>query len=229
MTYLLGETLREAVYVHSYYTRLAQSALDRADHLRGLGYTDASESIMILRYRLIETKKQYRKIIMKLINDDPFMQTCRNVRRLNGTTVAELFYYIDISKSDTVSQLWAYCGLGVFSGYSQQVNNAMNATTSTWNPNVYRTAGRVRSQLIRRDGPYRPVFEKRKAYELDRGQAPIAASHRALRYTSKRWLKHVWIAGRTIFNLPTNLPHMDDRDDLESYGWDIGATGEGTL
>jgi len=107
----------------------------------------------------------------------------------------------------TVSQLWAYCGLGDpakvrKAGTSQEDNMAAgNRKAGSFAYQLATSSKRLtgkpdKNGVIRRRSPYRSVYEEKKAFYVD-GRPEWTAGHSenaALRYTAKRVLRDIWVA-----------------------------------
>jgi len=214
--------LREVVYVYSYYTRLSKSLHARINNLRAHNQPDAAAAMEILLARLTETRLGYRAILYQRIAHDPFMRAARGVLYLNGIMVAELFSTVDIERASSPAALWAFCGLAVVWNTSQLKARALGAAKVTWNPAAARAIGSLRKYILAKKCPYRPIYDKRRLYELHRGYKPVVAHRRALRYAVKLWLKHAWIVMRLVHGLPLGNVHADDKlADPTAFGWEL--------
>lgn len=218
--YGLSPTLAESVYVYDYYMRLVQSITQREKNMRAKGWTDAADALLVLRARLTEVRNLYKKILYNDIANDKFMQTCKNVRGLNGIDVARALMDVNIAYAPTPAALWQFAGLGVEQGHSTGIAWALRIGTKRMHLLTFRRIGRLRQRLLSKKGPYRKDYERRRLYELNRGYSALVSHRRAVRYVTKIWLKHVWIAMRAVHGLPTGDPHEADKTaDLLSYGW----------
>ncbi len=107
----------------------------------------------------------------------------------------------------TVSQLWAYCGLGDpkkvrKAGCSQdELLAAGNRTAGSFAYQLADSAkktvgGLNKLGVFRRRSPYRDVYEEKKAFYIE-GRPEWTAGHcdnATLRYVSKRILRDIWVA-----------------------------------
>jgi hypothetical protein len=90
----------------------------------------------------------------------------------------------------------------------------------TFSSEAFAAISGVRRGVLVKNGPYRPVYEQRKVYELKRGYGGKVANVRAIRYATKLWLKHAFYALRVTHGLPLPDPHPDDINfDPRPYGW----------
>lgn len=96
--------------------------------------------------------------------------------------------------------LWKRFGLAVIDGERQRkCANAEKAIQHAYSPQRRSWAFVLSTCLLRSqgsDGPYRLIYDERKAYELANGQTKLVAHLRAQRYMLKRLLKHAWQASR---------------------------------
>lgn len=102
-----------------------------------------------------------------------------------------------------VSGVWKRAGLAVIDGERQRKKaDAEKALEHGYSPARHAVFWNIGEALLKAQGtgeaagPYRRVYDARKAYELARGQPLIAAHKRAARYMLKRLLRDVWRAWR---------------------------------
>ena len=96
--------------------------------------------------------------------------------------------------------LWKRFGLAVIDGERQRkCANADKAIQHAYSPQRRSWAFVLSTCLLRSqgsDGPYRLIYDERKACELANGQTKLVSHLRAQRYMLKRLLKHAWQASR---------------------------------
>jgi hypothetical protein len=100
----------------------------------------------------------------------------------------------------SVSAVWKRFGLAVIDGERQRrVADAQQALLHGYAPARRAFAYVLSTQLMRSqraEDPYRLIYDRRKAYELDREIPKARAHNRALRYMVKELLKASWKATR---------------------------------
>jgi hypothetical protein len=82
----------------------------------------------------------------------------------------------------------------------------------------------MRRFICGRSSPYRPVYEARRVYEeKEKFHNARYSALRAGRYTTKMYLKHLWVASRYVYQLPSAGVHELDRSPgPEEFGWVLG-------
>jgi len=112
----------------------------------------------------------------------------------------------DLSNYPTHSHLWKRCGLAVIDE-RRQGNPGPHASAEEWIRHGYSPRRRsliyvIGAALVKRngerDGRYRAVYDRRKAYELERGMPKGHAHNRAQRYMEKKLLRNLWNAWRVL-------------------------------
>lgn len=105
----------------------------------------------------------------------------------------------DLGSYDSVAKLWKRMGLAVIDGKSQRrVSDAAEAARHGYNPRRRSEMHVVGECILKAGGPYREVYDQRKAYETERApeMSKIHAHRRAMRYVEKRLLRDLWRAWR---------------------------------
>jgi hypothetical protein len=105
----------------------------------------------------------------------------------------------DLGSYDSVAKLWKRMGLAVIDGKSQRrVSDAAEAARHGYNPRRRSEMHVVGECILKAGGPYREVYDQRKAYETERTpeMSKIHAHRRAMRYVEKRLLRDLWRAWR---------------------------------
>ena len=109
-----------------------------------------------------------------------------------------------VSEYRSVSALWKRFGLAVIDGGRQRlVAGAELALLHGYAPQRRAYAYVLSTNLMRSqraEDPYRALYDRRKAYELERGLPKAHAHNRALRVMVKRLLQDAWVADRALLN-----------------------------
>lgn len=103
----------------------------------------------------------------------------------------------DLSGYANPAKLWKRLGLAVFDGRSQRkATDPAEAARQGYNPRRRSAVWTVTDSLLRQKGPYRDLYDQRKAYELARApdMSRMHAHRRAQRYAGKRMLRDLWAA-----------------------------------
>ena len=115
----------------------------------------------------------------------------------------------NLSNYATVSKVWKRLGLAVINGH-RQGNPGKGASADDWISEAYSPKRRsevfvmadalFRAQTVAfratGGGPYRVIYDRRKAYEIERGISLGHAENRARRYMSKSVIADLWSAWR---------------------------------
>lgn len=170
--------------------------------------TDADEAAVIAtraRYfaarDFTETqRKACQKELLKAAKQLPAAAWVQGVRGFGMPSFAAVVGEAgDLGSYDSVAKLWKRMGLAVIDGKSQRrVSDAAEAARHGYNPRRRSEMHVVGECILKAGGPYREVYDQRKAYEAERDPAmtKIHAHRRAMRYVEKRLLRDLWRAWR---------------------------------
>lgn len=176
--------------------------------------------LVLAREPLEKEKKHWEKQLVDLTKRFPVYHTF--VEPINGFGAIGLGQIIgeagDLSKYSNPGKLWKRMGLAVFDGKSQRKStNKELAVKMGYCPRRRSIMHVIGDSLIKKTNTYRDVYLERKKTELAKAKSEglkvIAAASipkskadkyrsqgvihlRALRYTEKRLLKHLWQAWR---------------------------------
>lgn len=170
--------------------------------------TDADEAAVIAtraRYfaarDFTETqRKACQKELLKAAKQLPAAAWVQGVRGFGMPSFAAVVGEAgDLGSYDSVAKLWKRMGLAVIDGKSQRrVSDAAEAARHGYNPRRRSEMHVVGECILKAGGPYREVYDQRKAYETERTpeMSKIHAHRRAMRYVEKRLLRDLWRAWR---------------------------------
>jgi len=162
----------------------------------------------------------------------------KDQRGIGPTLAGVILAEIDISRSETVSQLWSYCGLAVVDGKSQRRVKGQKANFNPWlKSKMVQIAADC---MIKSNSPWREyydnykhrkqhtvvepcmacdgkhVIKKDECNNCDGGKKPApwgrsdAHRHRAaMRYMVKMFLAELFVQWRTLKNLPVPEPYKE--------------------
>jgi hypothetical protein len=170
------------------------------------------EARAILESRRAQTEKELDRLAKAL----PVVEWVSGVKGMGiGSLAAIVGEAGDLSNYSTHSKLWKRLGLAVIGGERQRCVAGDAALEHGYNParrSIVWNIGQciIKSQsakidketgeVIKPAGPYRAVYDARKAYELERGIPKGHAHNRATRYMEKRVIRDLWSAWRKINN-----------------------------
>lgn len=142
------------------------------------------------------------KQLAKIVRGHPVHAWAKDVKGLGDLSLAGLIGEACGNPGDykSASALWKRFGLAVIEGERQRrVAGAEAALIHGYAPQRRAFAYVVSCNLMKSqgsEGPYRKVYDERKAYELAREVPKAHAHNRALRYMVKRLLRDLWAADR---------------------------------
>lgn len=125
----------------------------------------------------------------------------------------------DLSKYANPAKLWKRMGLAVFNGKSQRRVAGAGAIEQGYNPRRRSAMWTVGDSLLKKQNPYKELYDKRKEYEKQTtaGLTPMHYHRRAGRYVEKRLLMDLWKAWRDatfllepVGDVPLSIPQAAD-------------------
>lgn len=170
--------------------------------------------------------------IKDLVSPLPIVEIMTSVKGIGPMYAAQVVSMIDITRVDTCSAMWQWCGLGVTDG---EADRRRKGQKITWNPTLKATIlHKIGGSFLKASSPYRAIYDEWKAKYTRRSDAetdkdkkltPWHIHNRARRKMVKRWVSHLWYVWRTIEGLPTASPYAHailghtDYEQPEQYGW----------
>lgn len=190
--------------------------------LRKREWYDAEKMLASFRARIIETKAIYTSHLREEIADHPMGLASLGVKAAKGIRLFRLLYYIDWEKCPTPASLWTFCGYAVVEGKSQYKARITWSARTTWSTGASAAVASMKPQILR-NTQYRAVMESRYNYERSVNFLPERISKkRAQRYTTKLYLRHLWVTGRSVYGLPLGEQHPSTPyPDPTEFGWDM--------
>lgn len=147
-----------------------------------------------------QQRKACQKELLKAAKQLPAAAWVQSVRGFGMPSFAAVVGEAgDLGSYDSVAKLWKRMGLAVIDGKAQRrVSDAAEAARHGYNPRRRSEMHVVGECILKAGGPYREVYDQRKAYEAERDPAmsKIHAHRRAMRYVEKRLLRDLWRAWR---------------------------------
>jgi hypothetical protein len=145
-------------------------------------------------------EKQIAKMVRKL---SLWTGWAKDVRGLGELSLASLIGEANAPIGDyrSVSGLWKRMGLAVIDGERQRKITGDAALVHGYSPQRRAVAYVLATNLMRSQGPggpYRAIYDARKAYELAREIPKAHAHNRALRHMVKALIKDAWRADRPV-------------------------------
>lgn len=174
--------------------------------------------------RFSDLERQAADDIKDISDDYPIIAEMAKVKGVGGLLAAKIVSMIDITRSNTVSQLWMYAGYGVKDGERLRPTKGEKLC---YNKRLKTTCFLVAQSFLRTGSPYREVYDSAKAYY--QANRPDWTKHHihlaSMRKMTKMWLSHLWEVWRQMEGLETRelyvvekLGHEGIRKPQE-FGW----------
>ena len=149
---------------------------------------------------LEEHRGAYEKHLAKLGEGLPIAHMADRIKGINTKTLAVIVAEIgDLSAYERGSAgIWKRAGLAVIDGERQRKASGDAALLHGYSPERRSVFWNIGAALLKAQGkdenagPYRRIYDERKAYERPRVESDGHAHNRALRYMTKRLLRDLW-------------------------------------
>lgn len=202
--------------------------------------TSASEMRLLESYEhLLSSESSHIKMIDWELEQIPvYTHWLKNVRGVGPTMAGVILSEIDITKCNSISALWAYCGLDVVitvnedtgeitqegrsrkkhhlkpKTYTNRDGNTIETVGITFNPMLKtKLIGVLGSVFLKLGGHYRTIYDGYKhRLECHPSHQTKTKGHRhnmAIRYMVKQFLADLWTEWRTLEGLPVRTPYAE--------------------
>jgi len=173
-------------------------------------------------YQALENKTD--KEIADICKEIDIVYEMSVVKGVNYITAAKVASMIDITRCDTVSALWRYCGYGVVDGKAERMKKGEKLH---YNKRLKTACYLVGVGLMRWNTKYSDIYYKTKEYyEKNRPDWTKLHRHRAaFRKMVKVWIAHLWLQWRTLEGLSTRPLYVHEKmnhthyHDGRDFGW----------
>jgi len=215
----ISDNLNELTLLTRQYSDIQRSRIAMGNRVAAygrLGY-DVPQAVEILgEYKDLE--KHTLKRIAKMLKLEPiYTSYLSKIMGVGPATAGVIISEIgDIGRFETISALWAYCGLDVRNGAAPKRKKGEKAN---WNAKLRKTViGILVPVFVRQKGKAncfgRAYYEQCKQYYVQRDTGTITPLHienRARRKVGKVFLSCLWVAWRQIKELPISEPYCADK------------------
>lgn len=185
----------------------------KGEHPQALRCASWLAPMLQARSLIEEQRKATEKMMESRAKTLPAAEWVKGVKGFGiGSLAAIVGEAGDLANYDTHSKLWKRMGLAVI-GDSRQRRVTGDAALEhgycairrsvMWNVGqcvfkaqsmrVNKATGEIKAEA----GPYRVIYDQRKAYEADRVESKAHAHNRATRYVEKKILRDLWKAWRS--------------------------------
>lgn len=204
--------------------------------------TTRGELALIESYeRQLEAETLHEKAILDELSREPiYTNYLQNIRGVGPLMAGVILSEIDITKCNSISALWAYCGLDVVvttdtetgetkeegrsrkrhhlreRTYKTRDGEEIQALNITFNPFLKtKLVGVLGSVFIKLGGPYREIYDGYKHRIANHPKhADKSKGHRhnmAVRYMIKEFLADLWTEWRTIEGLEVRSRYNEEK------------------
>lgn len=154
---------------------------------------------------MAKQRGEFEKLLKKMAKDLPIYRFVQTVKGFGELGLAALVGECgSLGAYHTVSGVWKRCGMAVIEGGRQRRVAGEDALLHGYSPERRSVFWTLADSMLKcqgkdeKAGPYRRIYDERKAYERPRVESDAHAHNRALRYMFKRLLKDLTVAWRQI-------------------------------
>jgi len=153
--------------------------------------------------RLIAEEEFYEKELQGMVKDHPAWIWAKEVKGAGLTGVSRLIGRIDIARLQTVSEMWAHCGLGLEPDGTRQRKQA--GKKINYDAQLQSSCIMLGESLVKQKGTYYEYYLRQK--EVHSSLSPAHCHNRAFRHMIKLFLSHLWQTWREAEGLSAPSPY----------------------
>jgi hypothetical protein len=173
--------------------------------------------------RFEELEHDIDENIREIAEDYPIIGRMTKVKGVGKLLAARLIASIDISRDDTVSSLWRYCGFSTSEGVAERMKKGEKIH---YNKNIKPVCFLIGLSFLKSKSPYASIYYEAKGYyQENRDWTKLHIHFAAMRKMIKVFLSHLWQVWRDLEGLPTSPPYIIGKENHthylppEDYGW----------
>jgi hypothetical protein len=157
-----------------------------------------------------ELENELDRQIVEKVEDLAIVNLICGVKGVGNMLAAKMISMIDITKADTPSALWRYCGYAVIDGERERPTKGEKLH---YNSRLKSTLYVVGGSFLKSNSPYRAIYDSAKEYyQANREDWTKLHIHNAsLRKMIKMFLAHLWVVWRTVEGLPVTEPYAKEK------------------
>ena len=160
---------------------------------------------------LLALEKQTLKEVRHHLKGIPIASWLNDQKGVGPTMAGVLVAEIDITRCNTPSALWAYCGLACDTTTGKAVRR-QKGVKSNWNPFLKTKVIHVLGgSFLKCNSPWRKFYDDYKHRKTEAGWG-ASDGHRhnaAMRYMVKMFLLELWTTWRQLEGLPVTEPYSE--------------------
>jgi hypothetical protein len=176
--------------------------------------------------RFAELEKEADEHIRIISSDYPIINKMTQVKGVGKLLAARLVASVDISKDDTVSSLWRYCGFATQDGRSERMKKGEKLH---YNRSLKPVCYLIALSFLKSKSPYSSIYYEAKEYYSNNKTewTKLHIHYAAMRKMIKVFLSHVWQVWRELEGLSTSPPYIIGRENHthylrpEDFGWEV--------
>lgn len=155
-----------------------------------------------------EEERSAGELLEQGLEAHPAWEWLRQVAGVTPPSAGKLLGRLDITRADSPSAFWAYCGLSTVA----RPEGGRMAQPSRDSEDTKVLCHALGTSLLRSNGAYaRQYRAERERLEETRREWPPQRKHlTALRKMEKLFLAHLWLVWRESVGLPVTAPHEND-------------------
>lgn len=156
--------------------------------------------------------------LRKGLESHPAWAWLAHVDGVTPTLAGRLLGKLDVTRAETPSSFWAYCGLATVAG----PDGARMAQPSRGNEETKRLCHQLGDSLLGANSAYARQYRlERRGLDETRPGWPAQRKHlTSLRKMEKLFLAHLWLVWREALGLPITEPHEHDAR-AKTRPWDM--------
>jgi len=154
--------------------------------------------------RLIGEEEFYEEQLREMVNSHPAWPWAKQVKGAGLTTIGRIIGKTDITRLNTVSEMWAHCGWGLEPDGTRQRKRAGQAIN--YDAQLQSNCVILGEALLRQTDTYYEYYLRQK--EVHSGLTPAHRHNRSFRHMIKLFLSHFWQTWREAEGLPAPPPYV---------------------
>ena len=158
----------------------------------------------------------YKTMMLEYVQQEPifqeFLSKIKGLGPVLSCNLLKNFGYCE--RYEHISSLWKHSGFAVIDGHAPKREKGK---TIDYNPKLRTLMWKITDSFIKQNSPvYRGIYDNEKKRQLARKdenkpKSQLHAHLRAMRKTTKIFLSHYWVVGRTLSQLPVSEPYVGDK------------------
>ena len=141
--------------------------------------------------------------LRKMVENHPAWEWASQVKGAGLTTIGRLIGKTDITRVNTVSEMWAHCGFGLEADGSRQRKRA--GAKINYDPQLQSNCVMLGESLSKQKSTYYEYYLRQKEVHSD--LSPAHRHNRAFRHMIKLFLSHFWQTWREAEGLSAPEPY----------------------